>query len=245
VGGASAAARLRLGAAAGRRRAAGWRRRSAGARQLRRRAGGCGRCGGEWALASALLGAGSAAAARWSKGPEAEADGCGVSADAGSGRDSGVGAGAGERRPQQAHARVERSVGGGLCRTPAAGWRRHARGRRGTSAGVSGTRTVRAGAVRQERWPSRTMSCRRACADAGPAARLSASEAHVCGSVGELERGAHGAGTRRHTYAEVSARLSAMVQEWSSGLAVPRRGDSARTCTGKAMEPRVRDVGDR
>jgi hypothetical protein len=30
----------------------------------------------------------------------------------------------------------------------------------------------------------------------------------------ELERGARGAGTRRHTYVEVSARLSAMVQEW-------------------------------
>jgi hypothetical protein len=29
----------------------------------------------------------------------------------------------------------------------------------------------------------------------------------------ELERGARGAGTRRHTYAEVSARLSAMTQE--------------------------------
>jgi hypothetical protein len=29
----------------------------------------------------------------------------------------------------------------------------------------------------------------------------------------ELERGARGAGTRRHTYAEVSVRLSAMVQE--------------------------------
>jgi hypothetical protein len=54
----------------------------------------------------------------------------------------------------------------------------------------------------------------------------------------ELERGARGAGMRRHTYAEVSARLSAMAQGWSSGLAVPRRGDSARTRTGKAMEPR-------
>jgi hypothetical protein len=57
--------------------------------------------------------------------------------------------------------------------------------------------------------------------------------------------GARGAGTRRHTYAEVSTRLSAMAQGWSSGLAVPRRGDSARNHTGKAMEPRVRDVGDR
>jgi hypothetical protein len=33
--------------------------------------------------------------------------------------------------------------------------------------GVSGTRAVRAGAVRQERWPSRTTMYRRACADAG------------------------------------------------------------------------------
>jgi hypothetical protein len=61
----------------------------------------------------------------------------------------------------------------------------------------------------------------------------------------ELERGARGAGTRRHTYVEVSVRLSAMAQGWSSGLAVPRRGDSARTRTGKALEPCVRDVGDR
>jgi hypothetical protein len=43
---------------------------------------------------------------------------------------------------------------------------------------------------------------------------------------------------------EVSARLTAMAQERSSGLAVPRRGDSARTRTGEAVEPRVEDVGD-
>jgi hypothetical protein len=52
---------------------------------------------------------------------------------------------------------------------------------------------------------------------------------------------------------EVSARLTAMVQECStlavrersSGLAVPRRGDSVRTRTGGAVEPRVVDVGGR
>jgi hypothetical protein len=44
---------------------------------------------------------------------------------------------------------------------------------------------------------------------------------------------------------EVSARLSAMAQERSSGLAMPRRDDSARTHTGKTMELRVKDVGDR
>jgi hypothetical protein len=62
----------------------------AGARQPRRRAGGCGRRGGEWALAAVWLGAGSAAAARWSQGPEVEADDCSMSADAGSGRDPGA-----------------------------------------------------------------------------------------------------------------------------------------------------------
>jgi hypothetical protein len=40
-------------------------------------------------------------------------------------------------------------------------------------------------------------------------------------------------------------RLSAMAQERSSGLAMPRRDDSARTHTGKTMKPRVKDVGDR
>jgi hypothetical protein len=44
---------------------------------------------------------------------------------------------------------------------------------------------------------------------------------------------------------EVSARLMAMAQERSSELAVPRRGDSARTRTGKAVEPRMEDVGGR
>jgi hypothetical protein len=68
----------------------GWRRRSAGAWQLRRRAGGCGRRGGEWALALIWLGAGSAAAAHWSEGPEVEADDYSMSADAGSGRDPGA-----------------------------------------------------------------------------------------------------------------------------------------------------------
>jgi hypothetical protein len=54
-----------------------------------------------------------------------------------------------------------------------------ARGRRGTSAGVSGTRAMRAEAVRQEWWPSRTTTCKRACADAGPAARCGM----VCASL--------------------------------------------------------------
>jgi hypothetical protein len=36
-----------------------------------------------------------------------------------------------------------------------------------------------------------------------------------------------------------------MAKELSSGLAVPRRGDSARTRMGKAMEPRMEDVEDR
>jgi hypothetical protein len=61
----------------------------------------------------------------------------------------------------------------------------------------------------------------------------------------ELEREARGAGTHRHTYVEVSTRLSAKTQEQNSGLAMPRRDDSARTRTGKAMEPHVKDVGDR
>jgi hypothetical protein len=61
----------------------------------------------------------------------------------------------------------------------------------------------------------------------------------------ELEREVRGAGSRRHTYVEVSTRLSAMTQERNSGLAMPWRDDSARTRTGKAMEPRVKDVGDR
>jgi hypothetical protein len=61
----------------------------------------------------------------------------------------------------------------------------------------------------------------------------------------ELEREARGAGTRRHTYVQVSTRLSAMTQEKSSGLAMARRDGSARTRTGKTMEPRVKDVGDR
>jgi hypothetical protein len=78
-------------------------------------------------------------------------------------------------------------------------------------------------------------------------------QACVCGcgtggalwnSLHELERRARGARTRRHMYAEVSVRLSAMAQERSSGLAVPRHDDSARTRTGKAMEPRVKDVGN-
>jgi hypothetical protein len=115
-----------------------------------------------------------------------------VSADAGSGRDSGAGAGAGKRRPQQARARMERSAGGRLCRTPAAGWRRRARGRRGTSAGVSGTRAKRAGAVRQERWPSRTTMCKRACADAGLAARCGMVCASLSAELAVRER----AGTR-------------------------------------------------
>jgi hypothetical protein len=61
----------------------------------------------------------------------------------------------------------------------------------------------------------------------------------------ELEREAHGAGTRRHTYVEVLTSLSAMTQERSSGLAMPRRDDSARTRMGRTMEPRVKYVGDR
>jgi hypothetical protein len=40
-------------------------------------------------------------------------------------------------------------------------------------------------------------------------------------------------------------RLSVMTQERSSGLAMPQRDDSTRTRTGKTMEPRVKDVGDR
>jgi hypothetical protein len=46
---------------------------------------------------------------------------------------------------------------------------------------VSGTRAVRAGAVRQERWPSKTTTCRPACADAGPAAHSGT----VCASWSE------------------------------------------------------------
>jgi hypothetical protein len=53
------------------------------------------------------------------------------------------------------------------------------------------------------------------------------------------------AAQERSTYAEVLVRLLAMAQGRSSGLAVPRRGDSVRTCMGKAMEPRVKDVGNR
>jgi hypothetical protein len=44
---------------------------------------------------------------------------------------------------------------------------------------------------------------------------------------------------------EVSARLSVVAQERSSGLAMPRRDDLAWTRTRKAMEPRAKDVGDR
>jgi hypothetical protein len=67
-----------------------------------------------------------------------------------------------------------------------------------------------------------------------------------CGTDGakwNVLREARGAGTRRHTFVEVSTRLSAMTQERSSGLAMPRRDDSARTRTGKTMEPRVENVG--
>jgi hypothetical protein len=58
--------------------------------------------------------------------------------------------------------------------------------------GVSGTRAVHAGAVRQERWPSRTTTCRRACADAGPAARSGTVCTSLSVELAVLER----AGTR-------------------------------------------------
>jgi hypothetical protein len=65
----------------------------------------------------------------------------------------------------------------------------------------------------------------RARAGGGEAEQDDDVQACVCGcetggalwnGLRELERGVRGAGTRRHTYAEVSTRLSAMVQEGGS-----------------------------
>jgi hypothetical protein len=91
----------------------------------------------------------------------------------------------------------------------------------------------------------------------GPALSLRGGRAGAALAAQELEarqRSALGGlGQKVGAPSEVSARLTAMAQEWSalaarersSGLAVPRRGDSARTRTGGAVEPRMEDVGGR
>jgi hypothetical protein len=113
-----------------------------------------------------------------------------------------------------------------------------ARGRRGTSAGMSGTRAVCAGAVRQERWPSRTTTCRRACAAVG----LAAHSGMVCTSLGAelmvLER----AGTRMRWCCSMVAWRGQLRRDLRCGKAGAKRGSSnrrrrsncaKRRCTGR------------
>jgi hypothetical protein len=105
-----------------------------------------------------------------------------------------------------------------------------------TCAGVSGTRAMRAGAVRQERWPSRTTTCKRACADAGPAARCGMVCASLSAELAVRER----AGTRTRKYRRGCRR-------WRRGGAQGSRCRGAVTQRGPARGKQwshARDVGD-
>jgi hypothetical protein len=135
------------------------------------------------------------------------------------------------RRARQAR---ERACGCERARKQAAGGSRQRALWQAAPVRVTGASAERARALEQEQAQAR------AGETAARARELAAQElkARQCSALSGLSQ-------KVEAPLEVSARLSAMAQERSSGLAVPRRGDSARTRTGKALEPRVKDVGDR